>query len=105
VEDISKYGPGVLLLPTIDNFAAIDALITPDVFFQFTTNSTHPIKGDRLLEIIEQLSKGPKDTKKIKLIFVVPTGIYKGFRFQKYTAKDANRNISEGNKHMCLEFF
>ena len=67
--------------PLSKSFAVIDSLISPHYLFQSTVSEHHPIKMQRLVDIITAL---PPSTNPIYLCFVVPEDIFTQFRLQNY---------------------
>ena len=84
---LADLDPNAYNVPLSRSFAAVDALLpSRGLLLQMTIAATHPIK----LEMIEKLHKSGKfdeylkTGEKVKLIFVVDSSGYEGFKPQQY---------------------
>lgn len=75
-----------LWIPKIRNFPCVDMLFSPRDLLQVTLSTTHAIKGEPLSTLIKSLiqHRWIATPKEARLIFVVPSHVYAGFRKQKY---------------------
>ncbi|KJE95746.1 hypothetical protein CAOG_009960 [Capsaspora owczarzaki ATCC 30864] len=62
--------------PTNRNLAAVDAIISPNVFLQMTVSRSHPVKSEGLRLAISRM---PQQAGPAVLYFVVPSDIYPTF--------------------------
>ncbi|KJE92459.1 hypothetical protein CAOG_009662 [Capsaspora owczarzaki ATCC 30864] len=71
--------------PTNRNLAAVDAIISPNVFLQMTVSRSHPVKSEGSLHAISLM---PQQEGPAVLYFVVPSDIYPTFPRQTYLGVD-----------------
>ncbi|KJE97393.1 hypothetical protein CAOG_010119 [Capsaspora owczarzaki ATCC 30864] len=62
--------------PITRNLAAVDAIISPNVFLQMTVSRSHPVKSEGFLQAISLM---PQQEGPAVLYFVVPSNIYPTF--------------------------
>lgn len=74
-----------LFIPTISNFPCLDLFVSPNDLFQVTVSLDHPVKQNKLKEIVDSILKGTN--RQLKLCFIVPDDIYDNFRKQNYTTE------------------
>ncbi|CAG8764680.1 3754_t:CDS:2, partial [Dentiscutata erythropus] len=73
------------------NFASIDALIAPNILFQITISTIHPIKLCGLIKLYKKLG-GESCQDDINFYFVVPTDLYGDLKRQNFC--NAGRKIA-----------
>ena len=80
-----KFEPGKYFRPKIMNAAAIDSMMWPNLFFQFTVSRRHPIKLNHLNQVMRATRCHKKEA---ILMFVVPQSLFRSFRSQRYIGSD-----------------
>ncbi|CAG8634815.1 15358_t:CDS:2 [Funneliformis caledonium] len=87
--EVNKY-----YRPIQKNWESIDAIISPNVLFQMTVGSTHPVKMNGLDKLCEKLG-GKLGNNKISFYFVLPKDQYVNFKKQNFHTADKKvaRNI------------
>jgi hypothetical protein len=80
VQAVGTHVDGYYGIPEARNFAAVDAVILPDILLQCTVSYNHPIKMKLLADWISVLPSGT-----MNLYFVVPADQFDNFPAQDYT--------------------
>jgi hypothetical protein len=82
VEDIGNLSVERYGLPIFENFPLVDAIVQPDTLIQYTVRpNSHKGAVAQLVTIRQHLLE--KDSKKHKMIFVVPTANIRTFKWQE----------------------
>src|SRR6185369_13786828 len=74
--DIPPGSSDELFIPLVDNYPAVDFILTPDKLFQVTTNKKHPVQKAALSEIIKKMKASNPSISEFMLYFVVPEDVY-----------------------------
>lgn len=95
---IVESEPNQLWIPYASNFPCVDFLLSPRDLFQVTVSKTHPIKGQQLSELVDNLGRHHwfKQDEQPRLIFVVPEYAFHDYPLQNYHAT-TGKNYAKGS--------
>lgn len=88
IDDITALKPGQYGQPLSKVFETADAIAGPNIVFQMTISTSHPIKNNGLEKIWEALQK----PQTLYFVFVVPDANFETFQKQEHHNKD-NKKI------------
>ncbi|RHZ55278.1 hypothetical protein Glove_417g36 [Diversispora epigaea] len=91
---INEIKEGMYCQSKSKNFGSIDAIVAPDILFQMTVSSDHPININSLKNLVDKLG-GVSGKDPINFYFVLPKDKYNDFKNQKF---HTNKNIVAKSK-------
>ncbi|KAF0382297.1 putative crinkler family protein [Gigaspora margarita] len=79
-DDVNEIKEDMYCKPNRKNFASVDAIVAPNIFFQMTISKIHAIDLNGLEKLYNKLG----DHNEIYFYFVVPTDLFENFKCQNF---------------------